>query len=339
MIAGKATKYKLFWIGSDSGFGGVGILLAEKWIDKVIDVNRVNDRIILIKLMVQESILSVISVYAPQCGLDDVQKDRFYDSLINIAGKLGEKEIVVIAGDFNGHVGKSINGYDSLHGGYGYGDRNKEGERILEFCAAMDMIVANTFFKKRDSHLVTYESGSAKTQVDYCLVRKDQRKLLKDIKVIPSEECIAQHKPVICNLKIKKVKSTRRRFVPRRKIWKLHESSVKSDFSLYVREFREGHNTTPSVEGYWKVLKESLLDAAERTCGWTKGPSRHKETWWWSSDVDSAVKEKRKLWKDWKEGEIEKELYLEAKRNSKRAVYKAKCEAEKNRFADVENRK
>ena len=91
MIAGKATKYKLFWIGSDSGFGGVGILLAEKWIDKVIDVNRVNDRIILIKIMVQESILSVISVYAPQCGLDDVQKDRFYDSLINIAGRLEKK--------------------------------------------------------------------------------------------------------------------------------------------------------------------------------------------------------------------------------------------------------
>ena len=129
----------------------------------------------------------------------------------------------------------------------------------------MDMIVANTFFKKRDSHLVTYksgsESGSAKTQVDYCLVRKGQRKLLKDIKVVPSEECITQHKPVICNLKIKKVKSNRRRFVPRRKIWKLYESSVKSDFSLYV------NNTTPSIEGYWKVLKVSLIDAAERTCG------------------------------------------------------------------------
>ena len=76
------------------------------------------------------------------------------------------------------------------------------------------------------------------------------------------------------------MKSTRRRFVPRRKIWKLYESSVKSDFSLYVKDFREGHNTTPYVEGYWKVLKESLIDTAERTCGWTKGLSRHKETWW-----------------------------------------------------------
>ena len=69
-------------------------------------MNRVSDRIILIKLMVQESILSVISVYAPQCGLGDVQKDRFYYSLINVTGKLGGKEIAVIVEDFNGHVRK-----------------------------------------------------------------------------------------------------------------------------------------------------------------------------------------------------------------------------------------
>jgi len=26
-------------------------------------------------------------------------------------------------------------------------------------------------------------------------------------------------------------------------------------------------------------------------------------TWWWNDDVESAVKEKRKLWKVWKKGE------------------------------------
>ena len=56
---------------------------------------------------------------------------------------------------------------------------------------------------------------------------KSQRKLLKDIKVVPSEDCTAQHKPVICNLKIKKVKSTMTRFVSRTKVWKLNTSSVK----------------------------------------------------------------------------------------------------------------
>ena len=46
MIEGKSTRYKLFWMGNDKGTGGVGIFLSEKWVDKVIDVNRVSDRII-----------------------------------------------------------------------------------------------------------------------------------------------------------------------------------------------------------------------------------------------------------------------------------------------------
>ena len=44
------------------------------------------------------------------------------------------------------------------------------------------------------------------------------------------------------------------------------------------------------------------------------------------------------MWKDWKQGKVEKGVYLEAKRKSKRAVYKAKSEVEKKRFAEVERR-
>ena len=62
-----------------------------------------------------------------------------------------------------------------------------------------------------------------KTQVDYCLVRRNQRKFAK---VLPSEEC----KPLLCDFKTRKVKDTMIKFVPRRKIWKLHKENVKSDF-------------------------------------------------------------------------------------------------------------
>ena len=42
---------------------------------------------IVIKIFVQGIIISVISVYVPQFGLDNIQKDDFYDSLINIVKK------------------------------------------------------------------------------------------------------------------------------------------------------------------------------------------------------------------------------------------------------------
>lgn len=68
---------------------------------------------------------------------------------------------------------------------------------VIEFCAAVNLVGGNITFKKRASQLVTYHCGLLKTQVDYWLVRGDQRKFVKDVKVLPSEECITQHIPLV----------------------------------------------------------------------------------------------------------------------------------------------
>ena len=92
IISEAAAQYELLWIGN--GKGSVGIFLAKKWVDKVINISRVSDRMIVNKVFVQGIIFSLISdltVYAPQCGLYYSQKDDFFDSLINVVRKLGEK--------------------------------------------------------------------------------------------------------------------------------------------------------------------------------------------------------------------------------------------------------
>ena len=59
--------------------------------------------------------------------------------------------------DSPGDVGATKDGFDGVHGGFGYGVRNTEGEMMLEFADAMDLVVANTWFKKDDEKLVTFE--------------------------------------------------------------------------------------------------------------------------------------------------------------------------------------
>ena len=59
---GKDSKYKLFWQGNENGFGGVGILIAEKWITNVLSVDRVNPRIINIRLLIGKMIVNIYSV-------------------------------------------------------------------------------------------------------------------------------------------------------------------------------------------------------------------------------------------------------------------------------------
>ena len=81
---------------------------------------------------------------------------------------------VIIGRDMNGHVGQVANGFHETHGNFGYGARNAEGERILEFAEAMGYVVTSTLFKKRQSHLVTYESGGNKTAVDMILIKRER---------------------------------------------------------------------------------------------------------------------------------------------------------------------
>ena len=80
--------------------------------------------IVVIKVLVQRINISMISVYAPQCDLDDSQKDDFYDSLIIVIKQLGEKKILVIARGLNGHTRSNPENCEDQHGGFGYESRN-----------------------------------------------------------------------------------------------------------------------------------------------------------------------------------------------------------------------
>ena len=148
------------------------------------------------------------------------------------------------------------------------------------------------------------------------LVRKANRKLLRDVKVIAGEECAPQHKLVI---NIKSMIERKRPFVPRRKIWKLKDSEISDSFYTHFTQNLDKIDEADrngNVESKWATLKDCLLEASDSVCGWTKGPVRRRETWWWNRDVDNAVKEKRRLWKEWKQGGS-KEPYLAAKRKAK----------------------
>ena len=42
-------------------------------------------------------------------------------------------------GDFIGHVGRRIDGFDEVHGRYGVGHSNLEGRTLLEFCLEKEL--------------------------------------------------------------------------------------------------------------------------------------------------------------------------------------------------------
>jgi hypothetical protein len=62
-----------------------------------------------------------------------------------------------------------------MHGGFRYESRNQEGEDALSFTLSYDLIIVNTIFRKRVSHLVTFSSGKHCSQIDFILTRREDR--------------------------------------------------------------------------------------------------------------------------------------------------------------------
>ena len=80
LVEGKDSRYQIIWVGNDKDMSGVAMLLAGKWVKAIFGVNRVSDSIMFMKLTVGRFV-TVLSVYAPQAGLDDCVKDLFYENL------------------------------------------------------------------------------------------------------------------------------------------------------------------------------------------------------------------------------------------------------------------
>ena len=66
---------------------------------------------------------------------NEQQKYQFYDQMTYEWNLQRSGEMVLGSGDLNEHVGKYIDGFESVHGGRGRGIRNMEGRMLLEFCA------------------------------------------------------------------------------------------------------------------------------------------------------------------------------------------------------------
>jgi len=47
--------------------------------------------------------------------------------------------------------------------------RNSVGVSSLDFAVAYDLSIVNSYFRKREEHLVTFKSGSARMQIDHFL--------------------------------------------------------------------------------------------------------------------------------------------------------------------------
>ncbi|KAH1193222.1 Craniofacial development protein 2 [Glycine max] len=323
------SGFKLWYTGKIRSRNGVGIIVDKEWKKDVVDVKRVGDRIIALKLVVGQDTFNVISGYAPQVGLAEHFKVKFWEDLEGVLQDIPQGEKVFLGGDLNGHVGSVARGFEGVHGGFGLGEMNGEGKSILEFSEALDLSIANTWFKKREEHLITYKSGGTCSQIDFFLIRKSDRKYCLNCKVIPGESLTTQHRVLVMDVRIRDRAKRRSPMVaPRIKWWHLKGEKQ----GIFQQKIWEGWcgQSQGSANDMWNKMSQEIIKVAKETLGESRGfGPRGKESWWWNESVQSKVRVKKECFKEWSRCRNSEtwDKYKIARNETKKAVSEARAQA------------
>jgi hypothetical protein len=267
------TGFEYWYTGNTSTKNAVSIVLDKSLKDGVVDIKRQRDMIILVKLLVGDLVFNVISAYAPQIGLNESVKMQFWEEFDALVSSMPISEKLFIGGDLNGHASSTSVGFDEVYGSFGYGSRNQEEEGILNFALAYDLIIANTLFRKRVSHLVTFSSGQHCSQINFILARREDRHACLDCKVIPRECVVPQHKHVIADFHFRvHIQRSKRVQAPKTKWWKLKEEAAKMFKERVLKEgpWHEGGD----ANSMWMKMSTCIRKVASEEFGVTKGGKR-----------------------------------------------------------------
>jgi len=222
-------------------------------------------------MVLGDCLLNVFTLYAPHTGKPDEEKESFWNEVFHLVSCIPQNEMVVFDADMNGHIGSSNVGYDGTHGGFGYGSRNADGSRILEFADGLNLVICNTLFTKQEAKLVTYVAGLVKSTVDYITVWQEDKAKVRNVKVISSEECLPKHKLLVMDMLFKATKTWHRKFEPRVRVWKLKEEKTCEEYRSMVRDKVEEANWKGlCVNDHWQQMKGIMMESAQDICGMTK---------------------------------------------------------------------
>ncbi|KAK3528866.1 hypothetical protein QTP70_011743 [Hemibagrus guttatus] len=332
--------FKLFYYGVDSKRNGVGVVLKEEFVRNVLEVKRVSDRVMSLKLEIEGVMLNVVSGYAPQVGCELEEKERFWSELDEVMESIPTGERVVIGADFNGHVGEGNTGDEEVMGKFGLKERNFEGQMVVDFAKRMDMGVVNTYFQKREEHRVTYKSGGRRTQVDYILCRRGNLKEISDCKVVVGESVARQHRMVVCRmtLMVCKTKRSKIEIEKKTKWWKLKKEECCEEFRQKLRQALGGQVVLPDD---WETTAEVIRETGRKVLGVSSGRRKEdKETWWWNEEVQDSIQRKRLAKKKWDMDRTEenRQEYKELQRRVKREVSEAKQKAYDELYTRLDTR-
>ncbi|BHF80935.1 hypothetical protein SprV_0702406400 [Sparganum proliferum] len=183
-IPGVESHFTLYHSGprDSSGRHGVAIALSQQADLALLAWEPVNDRMAYVRLKGHFTNIAIVAVYAPTSAAEQRDKEAFYSQLQALVERLPRRDLLIVAGDWNGRTGPGDPTTSHLLGRFGLGSRCENGERLLNFADRNRLLVTNTCFQHRKKHLLTWYSNDGRTasQIDHILVSSRFRSWVHD---------------------------------------------------------------------------------------------------------------------------------------------------------------
>ena len=118
----------IMYSGKETGrrSAGVALMFNSETTRAVLGYNPVSERVITLRVNTKPVNITFVQVYAPTGASSEEEITSFYEQLQGVLDNVCRNDVIVIMGDWNAKIGKSMHKSDNI-GPYGLGDRMKEG--------------------------------------------------------------------------------------------------------------------------------------------------------------------------------------------------------------------
>ena len=159
----------------------------EKWMgNKVVEWKEVSSRLMWVRVRMGRECWAFVSAYGPGCERSEEERDEFWNYLTRCVDGLSTRNYVVVLGGLNTRVGDGE--VEGVVGKYGVPGENESGERLLDMCVEQELVIGNSFFKKKGINKYTWirvANGRVieRALMDYVLITKRMVGRFKDVHV------------------------------------------------------------------------------------------------------------------------------------------------------------
>lgn len=293
----------------------------------------VNERLMVMRLKLAYTNMTLISAYAPTMDYPHEDKERFYEELDRLIQDTPHSDKLFLLGDFNARVGDNHEAWERVLGKHGMGKENANGTLLLTTCAQNQLIITNTMFQQRNLFKGTWMHPRSHHwhQIDFIITRQRDAQDTHLTRAMRGTTAFSDHRMLRSKvaLLLRPPMRNRRQEPGTKKfnVRKLQEPTVKEELSTCLDEkLRDLSPMRQDVEGYWTKLRDILSETAEKVLGFAKRAHRD-----WFDENDTSTKElldnlhtAHLEYVNHKDSAMKKNAYLQLKRTAQATLRKMK---------------